>query len=261
MAEGGQFSTTTPNAPPTPTSLPNSLQQPLNPTFAADPTYLKQMGAMNLASETTLSGDKTTLGRLEGNYAYQRELMAHREEEGYQRYGLRNFSEANTGFFQIGRANLAKGYSLNQARQAELAQQGYNKLGESIQNLQNKNAFQGGEYGNEAKARAETKALRTPTQAAPAATPTGPYPNAEAAVRLAFPGGEAEQLKYAKEKSKYVGRAQGGPVAAGKPYVVGEEGPEVIVPKTNGKVIPSRTAKNAQNIRRRAIERIGRRHG
>lgn len=34
-------------------------------------------------------------------------------------------------------------------------------------------------------------------------------------------------------------RAQGGPVEAGKPYLVGENGPEVIVPGTDGMVIPN----------------------
>lgn len=35
-------------------------------------------------------------------------------------------------------------------------------------------------------------------------------------------------------------RKDGGPVKAGKPYLVGEEGPEVIVPKQDGQVIPSK---------------------
>ena len=34
-------------------------------------------------------------------------------------------------------------------------------------------------------------------------------------------------------------RAEGGPVEAGKPYVVGERGPEVIIPKQDGTVIPN----------------------
>ncbi len=33
------------------------------------------------------------------------------------------------------------------------------------------------------------------------------------------------------------GKAEGGPVEAGKPYVVGEEGPEVIIPKSDGNVL------------------------
>ncbi|OYW75659.1 MAG: hypothetical protein B7Z37_12265 [Verrucomicrobia bacterium 12-59-8] len=35
------------------------------------------------------------------------------------------------------------------------------------------------------------------------------------------------------------GRAKGGPVKAGKPYLVGEEGPEIIVPKHSGIVVPN----------------------
>ena len=33
------------------------------------------------------------------------------------------------------------------------------------------------------------------------------------------------------------GKADGGPVEAGKPYVVGEEGPEIIIPKSDGNVL------------------------
>lgn len=35
------------------------------------------------------------------------------------------------------------------------------------------------------------------------------------------------------------GRAKGGPVEAGRPYLVGEEGPEIIVPKQSGTVVPN----------------------
>lgn len=35
------------------------------------------------------------------------------------------------------------------------------------------------------------------------------------------------------------GRASGGPVSAGTPYMVGERGPEVFVPKMSGQIIPS----------------------
>ena len=41
-------------------------------------------------------------------------------------------------------------------------------------------------------------------------------------------------------KPKIEPRKDGGPVKAGKPYLVGEEGPEVIVPKQDGQVIPSK---------------------
>jgi len=33
--------------------------------------------------------------------------------------------------------------------------------------------------------------------------------------------------------------AEGGPAQAGKPYVVGEEGPELFIPNSNGTVIPN----------------------
>lgn len=41
------------------------------------------------------------------------------------------------------------------------------------------------------------------------------------------------------------GRASGGPVAAGQPYVVGEQGPEVVVPQESGTVVPNQNSTGA----------------
>lgn len=41
------------------------------------------------------------------------------------------------------------------------------------------------------------------------------------------------------KKKVVAARAKGGPVTAGKPYLVGEKGPEIIVPKNSGMVIPN----------------------
>ena len=41
------------------------------------------------------------------------------------------------------------------------------------------------------------------------------------------------------EASDFSGRAMGGPVAGGRPYIVGEKGPELMVPAGNGTVIPN----------------------
>ena len=55
----------------------------------------------------------------------------------------------------------------------------------------------------------------------------------------------AIQLKAAATKilssvvGSLFGLADGGPATAGKPYVVGEEGPEIFVPKASGTVIPN----------------------
>lgn len=38
------------------------------------------------------------------------------------------------------------------------------------------------------------------------------------------------------------GRAKGGPVTAGKPYMVGEKGPELIIPDQDGVVVPNKSA-------------------
>ena len=43
---------------------------------------------------------------------------------------------------------------------------------------------------------------------------------------------EADKSEYTLEQ-----RAEGGPIQEGKPYVVGEEGPEVVIPKSDGNVL------------------------
>ena len=41
------------------------------------------------------------------------------------------------------------------------------------------------------------------------------------------------------EASDFSARAMGGPVAGGRPYLVGENGPELMVPAGNGTVVPN----------------------
>jgi hypothetical protein len=45
-------------------------------------------------------------------------------------------------------------------------------------------------------------------------------------------------------KSLIPGLAEGGPTEAKMPYIVGERGPELFVPKTDGQIIPNHTLKN-----------------
>ena len=44
-------------------------------------------------------------------------------------------------------------------------------------------------------------------------------------------------LTKATVEKDYNFRAQGGPIQAGKPYVVGEKGPEIIIPHSSGNVL------------------------
>lgn len=62
------------------------------------------------------------------------------------------------------------------------------------------------------------------------------------------------------------GMAEGGPIEAGKPYIVGEKGPEVIIPKSDGNVIANDDSQifamllasnpQLQNVSRQRAERI-----
>ena len=42
----------------------------------------------------------------------------------------------------------------------------------------------------------------------------------------------------------FEGIADGGPVTKGSPYIVGERGPELFVPKNSGRIIPNGSAGN-----------------
>jgi hypothetical protein len=47
------------------------------------------------------------------------------------------------------------------------------------------------------------------------------------------------QLVGGNLRNEMEGRAMGGPVTAGTPYIVGERGPEIVVPGRSGTVIPN----------------------
>jgi hypothetical protein len=60
-------------------------------------------------------------------------------------------------------------------------------------------------------------------------------------------GGPLKLPDPAKDDSKKpLARAKGGPVKAGRPYLVGEEGPEIIVPKHSGHVVPNHAISTAE---------------
>jgi phage-related minor tail protein len=44
------------------------------------------------------------------------------------------------------------------------------------------------------------------------------------------------------------GRAGGGPVAGGTPYIVGERGPELFVPGANGGIVPNHALGGSTNV-------------
>lgn len=55
---------------------------------------------------------------------------------------------------------------------------------------------------------------------------------------------------------KIPGRAMGGPVTAGRPYLVGERGPELIVPRQSGTVVPNH-ALGGGSIAAAILDRLG----
>lgn len=56
-------------------------------------------------------------------------------------------------------------------------------------------------------------------------------------------------LKFATNPlGTITGKASGGPVVGGKPYVVGEKGPELFVPSHSGNIVPNERMGNTQNV-------------
>jgi hypothetical protein len=59
--------------------------------------------------------------------------------------------------------------------------------------------------------------------------------------------GQQDQLMGSGPKVKVEARAKGGPIVKGRPYLVGEKGPELIVPKSDGQVNPLPKAEVKEN--------------
>ena len=68
--------------------------------------------------------------------------------------------------------------------------------------------------------------------------PTGPATGAAASGNYALPGGAGYAQGFTIP-SLLPGRAAGGPVSAGSPYIVGERGPELFVPGRSGGIVPN----------------------
>lgn len=66
--------------------------------------------------------------------------------------------------------------------------------------------------------------------------------------RYSIVGTKAAIAASTRGGGKIDGRASGGPMTAGQPYVVGENGPEIVVPNTNSTVIPNNAIKTGSNV-------------
>lgn len=79
----------------------------------------------------------------------------------------------------------------------------------------------------------------TPGATPPAATPPAPAPSFNPVRKLT----KEEEVDLKKPLPGLPAREKGGPVRAGKPYLVGEKGPEIVVPEEDGEVIPNKDLK------------------
>jgi len=102
----------------------------------------------------------------------------------------------------------------------------FNALG-----AQNKKAFEA------AKAFNIANAIMNTYMAATKALATYPFPFGLIAAAGAVAAGLAQVAQIRSQN--YSGRALGGPVMGGKPYIVGESGPELFTPSTTGSITPN----------------------
>jgi hypothetical protein len=75
----------------------------------------------------------------------------------------------------------------------------------------------------------------------PDATAVGTYKRAEEAGGITI---SANKLEVGEIQQM----AAGGPVAAGTPYIIGEVGPELFVPSTNGTIVPNNQIGQSGNV-------------
>jgi hypothetical protein len=96
---------------------------------------------------------------------------------------------------------------------------------------QNKKAFEAAKAFNIANAIMNTYLAVTKAMA------SYPFPFSLIAAGAALAAGMAQVGQIRSQQ--YSGRAMGGPVAGGMPYIVGEEGPELFRPNTSGSIVPN----------------------
>ena len=147
----------------------------------------------------------------------------------------------------------AKGWSAGVKKETDTVEENFDKSSDTIvadaktigEQFKGLTATEAKELGDAlenlgAKANKGFTAIHGSAMAAGAALANNFLPYAEAiapAINRAI--GPARDLANALSNTSIPGRQHGGPVTAGKPYVVGEKRPELFVPETNGYVHPT----------------------
>jgi tape measure domain-containing protein len=150
--------------------------------------------------------------------------------------GVQTFGSETAKQIATDRANFEKKSDMEKyAFGLDQAAQMYTQLG-----TYNKQAFEA------AKAFNIANAIMNTYMGATKALATYPWPFGMIAAGLAIATGMAQVA--AIRSQTYSGKALGGPVSDGNPYIVGERGPEMFVPAGAGTIVPNSELKGGQPV-------------
>jgi hypothetical protein len=239
-----------------------SLQGTLDPTGTAKKEYQKDQDALQTALDNKLINEQQYYdqrAKLAENYQMKimslesqefqnfnqlNDMKIQREAERYAAslrgqqdvFGNQMFNEQQIQQIAKDRAEFEKKTEMQKGQ--FILEQGaavFSALG-----AQNKKAFEA------AKAFNIANALMNTYMAATKALATYPWPFGLVAAAAAVAGGLAQVAQIRSQS--YSGRALGGPVMGGKPYLVGESGPELFTPNTTGSITRNQDLGGGGNV-------------
>jgi tape measure domain-containing protein len=216
----------------------------LDPTLAAQKANetlfngLKYLRDQDLISEQTYQNAKV-------NAAVQAQdaIMAATKKQYESEALLRIQEQTGKQFgYETQKAMAAEAAAFEMKSTMEKTQFGIEQAGSLFAALgaQNKKAFEASKALNIATA------IMNTYMGATKALATYPWPFGMIAAAAAVAAGLAQVAQIRSQQ--YSGRALGGPVMGGKPYIVGESGPELFTPNTTGSITRNSDIGNGGNV-------------
>jgi len=208
------------------------VQQRMNPQGALDTQYKMDMDALKVHLDNKLIAEEEYQRQLErlkkeytnrSNEIYIQQIQVERDQRQtqiqaeQQRLGKTQQQAKDYAEFSMKTEQQKTQFALESAGQM------FSALG-----AQNKKAFEAAKAFNIANAVMNTYMAATKAMA------SYPFPFSLVAAGAAVAMGLAQVAQIRSQQ--YSGRALGGPVMGGTPYMVGESGPELFVPNTTGSI-------------------------
>ena len=208
------------------------VQQRMNPQAALETQYKMDMDALKLHLDQKLITEEqyqNQLLRLKKEYANRsNELYIQQvQTERQQRQTAIEAEQLRLGKTQQQAKDYAEFMMKTEIQKTQFAIESAAQMFSAL-GAQNKKAFEA------AKAFNIANAIMNTYMAATKALATYPWPFSMIAAGAAVAMGLAQVAQIRSQQ--YSGRALGGPVMGGTPYMVGESGPELFVPNTTGSI-------------------------